>query len=146
QFTISGRQASTGEGKHGAIYHRVSSQYLNVMGIRLLKGRGLGEHDTAESPGVALINEVMARKYFPGDDPIGKRIILDRTPPRALEIVGVVADLRYVTPDLEPFPEIYVSYLDDPWHHMSLAVRASGDPTRLVAAVRAEVLNMDKDV
>jgi putative ABC transport system permease protein len=146
QFTIGGRRAAPGEGKRGAIYHRVSSQYLNVLGIRLLKGRGLTERDAAGAPGVALINEVMARKYFAGEDPIGKQIVLDRTPARALEIVGVVSDLRYVTPGLEPFPEIYVSYLDDPWQHMSLAVRASGDPARLVAAVRAEVLKMDGDV
>jgi putative ABC transport system permease protein len=146
QFTIAGRQPPPGGGKYGTIYHRVSSQYLDVMGIRLLRGRGLTERDTAEAPGVALVNEVMARKYFPGEDPIGKQIVLDRTPPRALEIVGVVADLRYVTPTLEPFPEVYVSYLADPYHHMSLAVRASGDPTRLVAAVRAEVTDMDGDV
>jgi putative ABC transport system permease protein len=146
QFNVGGSQSPRAEDRHGAIYHRVSPQYLNVMGIRLLKGRGLTEHDTAGAPGVALINEVMARKYFAGEDPIGKQITLDRTPARALEIVGVVADLRYVTPDTEPFPEIYVSYLDDPWYHMSLAVRASGDPTRLVSAVRAEVLEMDRDV
>jgi putative ABC transport system permease protein len=146
QFTIAGRQSSPAGAKYGAIYHRVSSQYLNVMGIRLLKGRGLNEGDTAEAPGVALVNEAMARKYFPGEDPLGKRIVLDRTPPRALEIVGVVADLRYVTPELAPFPEIYASYLADPWHHMSLAVRASGDPARLVSAVRAELLKMDRDV
>jgi predicted permease len=146
QFMIAGRQPQHGGEKHGAIYHRVSSQYLDVMGIRLLKGRGLTERDTAGAPGVAMINEAAARKYFPGEEPIGKQIILDRTPPRAFEIVGVVADLRYVTPALEPFPEVYVSYLDDPWYHMSLAVRAPGDPTRLVAAVRAEVAATDKDV
>jgi predicted permease len=146
QFTIPERQSSQGREKYGAIYHRVSSQYLSVMGIRLLKGRGLTEGDTADAPGVALINEVMARKYFPGEDPVGKRIVIDRSPPLSLEIVGVVSDLRYVTPTLEPYSEIYVSYLADPLYHMSLAVRASGDPTALVSAVRAQVTELDGDV
>ena len=146
QFTVNGREPSPGRERYGAIYHRVSAQYLDVMGIGLRKGRGLTERDTSEAAGVALINEALARQCFPGEDPLGKQIILNRAAPRAREIVGVVADLRYVTPDKEPFPEIYVSYLDDPGHYMSLAVRAAGDPTRLVAGIQAEVLAMDKDV
>jgi putative ABC transport system permease protein len=116
------------------------------MGIRLLKGRGLTERDTAGAPGVVLINEALARRNFPDEDPIGKQIILDEASPRPREIVGVVADLRYVSPGIEPFPEIYVSYLDDPYHHMSLSVRASGDPTAIVAGIRAELSGMDKNV
>jgi putative ABC transport system permease protein len=144
QFTVGGRKSAPDGVKFGAMRHRVSAQYLNVMGIRLLKGRGLTEHDTASAPGVVLINEALARRCFLGEDPIGKQIILDEARPR--EIVGVVADLRYVSPDKEPFPEIYLSYLDDPYHHMSLTVRASGDPTTLVDGIRAELSAADKTV
>ena len=146
QFTVGGGQPSPCAVKLGAIQHRVSAQYLDVMGVRLRKGRGLTEHDTGEAPGVALINETLARQCFPGQEPIGKQIILDRNPPRAREVVGVVADLRYVTPDKEPVPEIYISYLDDPYHHMSLSVRVSGDPAALLASIRSEVLAMDRNV
>jgi predicted permease len=148
QFTVVGREAGPdGSGRYGSIYHRVSANYLKTFGVRLLKGRGLTERDTAGAPGVALVNEALARKVFPGVDPLGKRIVLahDATP-RPREIVGVVSDTRYVTPNLEPFSEIYVSYLDDSWFHMSLAVRAMGDPAALVNGMREEVSALDKDV
>ncbi|MBV8859442.1 MAG: ABC transporter permease [Acidobacteria bacterium] len=147
QFKVMGRETGPdGGGKYGSIYHRVSADYLKTLGVRLLKGRNLTERDTAGAPGVALVNETLARRVFPGEDPLGKQIVLDRTPPRPREIVGVVSDTRYVTPNLTPVSEIYVSYLDDPWHHMSLAVRATGDPAALVNAVREEVSAVDKEV
>ncbi len=148
QFKVVGRETGPdGGGKYGSIYHRVSADYLKTFGVRLLKGRGLNERDTNGAPGVALVNETLARRVFPGEDPLGKQIVLaGYATPRPREIVGVVSDTRYVTPDSAPVPEIYVSYLDDPWHHMSVAVRATGDPTALVNAVREEVAAMDKDV
>lgn len=147
QFTVAGRApAPDGGGKYGSIYHRVSEGYLQTLGVRLLKGRGLTERDTAGAPGVALINETLARRVFPGEDPIGKQIVLDQTTPRPREIVGIVSDTRYVTPRTEPVPEIYVSYLDEPWHHMSLAVRATGDPTALVNRLREELAALDREV
>ncbi|MDQ3817762.1 MAG: ABC transporter permease, partial [Acidobacteriota bacterium] len=141
-FLIDNDPSHTGH----AEYRLASSGYFAAMGIPLVRGRLFGPGDTPEAPPAAVISQSLAQKYFPGEDPVGKQIILDRTPPRALEIVGVVGDLRYVAPALQPFPEVYVSYLADPWFHMSLAVRSSGDPTRLVAAVRAEVAAMDRDV
>ncbi|MEJ7616658.1 MAG: hypothetical protein WKF30_06740 [Pyrinomonadaceae bacterium] len=103
------------------------------------------DRDTADAPAVALI-ETLARRYFPGGDPLGKPLILANNQARPREIVGVVADVRYVSPHIEPFPQIYASYLDDPWFHMSLAVRAEGDPTQLTAAIRRELAAVDKDV
>src|SRR5215207_6883608 len=133
--------------RHGSIYHRVSEGYFKTLGVRLLRGRNLNERDTAGAPGVALINESLARRVFPGEDPLGKQIVLaaDDTP-RPREIVGVVSDTRYVTPNLEPYSEIYVSYLAEPWFHMSLVVRAGGDPAALVNGMREEVSALDKDV
>jgi putative ABC transport system permease protein len=147
QFMAVGREpAPDGSDRYGSIYHRVSEGYFKALGVRLLKGRDLTERDTAGAPGVALVNETLARQVFPGEDPLGKQIVLDRTPPRPREIVGVVSDTRYVTPRREPVPQIYVSYLDDPYHHMSLAVRATGDPAALVNGIREELSAMDKEV
>jgi putative ABC transport system permease protein len=147
QFMVVGREAGPdGGGRYGSIYHRVSADYLRTFGVRLLKGRGLDERDTARAPAVALVNETLARRVFPGEDPLGKQIVLTGAPGRPREIVGVVSDTRYVTPNLEPVPEIYVSYLDDPWLHMSLAVRAGGDPAALVNGMREELSALDKDV
>ena len=148
QFMVGGRApAPDGSDRYGSIYHRVSEGYFKTLGVRLLKGRILNERDTAGAPGVALVNETLARKVFPGEDPLGRQIVLagDATP-RPREIVGVVSDTRYVTPDLEPSPEIYVSYLAEPWHHMSLAVRAGSDPQALVNGMREELSAMDRDV
>jgi predicted permease len=147
QFRVGGREpAPDGSDRYGSIYHRVSADYFKTFGVRLLRGRGLNERDTAGAPAVALINETLARRVFPGEDPLGKQLVLSGTPERPREIVGVVSDTRYVTPDRAPSPEIYVSYLDDPYHHMSLAVRAGGDPAALTGAVREELSALDREV
>jgi putative ABC transport system permease protein len=148
QFMVVGRApAPDGSDRHGSIYHRVSEGYFKTLGVRLLRGRNLNERDTAGAPGVALINESLARRVFPGEDPLGKQITLaGDDKPRPREIVGVVSDTRYVTPDVEPYSEIYVSYLAEPWFHMSLVVRATGDPAALVNGMREEVTALDKDV
>jgi predicted permease len=148
QFMVVGRaRAADGSDRHGSIYHRVSEGYLKTLGVRLLRGRGLTERDTAEAPGVALVNETLARKVFPGEDPLGKQLVLaGEDKPRPREIVGIVSDTRYVTPRSEPFPEIYVSYLAEPWFHMSLSVRATGDPASLVNGIREELAAVDRDV
>jgi len=148
RFKVVGREPGPdgGDGGYGSIYHRVSADYFKTFGVRLLKGRGLTERDTATAPAVALVSETLARKVFPGEDPLGKQIVLTNAPERPREIVGVVSDTRYVGPQREPFSEIYVSYLDDSWHHMSLAVRAGGDPAALVNAVREQLAALDADV
>jgi putative ABC transport system permease protein len=148
QFMVVGRPpAPDGSDRHGSIYHRVSEGYFKTLGVRLLKGRGLTERDGAGAPSVALVNETLARSVFPGEDPLGKQIVLaGDAAPRPREIVGVVSDTRYVAPRLEPYPEIYVSYLVEPWPHMSLAVRATGDPAALVNGLREELAALDKEV
>src|SRR5215204_3823406 len=148
QFMVVGRApAPDGSDRHGSIYHRVSAGYFKTLGVRLLKGRGLTERDTAGAPAVVLVNETLVRKVFPDEDPLGKQITLagDDTP-RPREIVGVVSDTRYVTPNLEPYSEIYVSYLSEPWFHMSLVVRVAGDPAASVDGMREELSALDKEV
>jgi putative ABC transport system permease protein len=148
QFMVVGRApAPDGSDRHGSIYHRVSEGYFKTLGVRLLRGRNLNERDTAGAPGVALVNESLARRVFPGEDPLGKQITLaGDDKPRPREIVGVVSDTRYVTPDVEPYSQIYVSYLAEPWFHMSLVVRAKGDPASLVNGMREELSALDKEV
>ncbi len=148
QFMVVGRApAPDGSDRHGSIYHRVSEGYFKTLGVRLLRGRNLNERDTAGAPAVVLVNETLARKVFPGEDPLGKQIVLaGYATPRPREIVGIVSDTRYVAPRTEPVPQLYVSYLDDPWHHMSLAVRAGGEPTALVNRLREEIAAVDGEV
>jgi putative ABC transport system permease protein len=111
----------------------------------LIAGRSFTEQDTEQSPQVVIINETMARKVFPGEDPLGKRITVWRDEKFMREIVGVVGDVKPSGLDAENEPQIYVPHAQDPWGVMSLVVRTKGEPTVLAGAVRSAVLALDKD-
>jgi putative ABC transport system permease protein len=127
---------------------RVSTpDYFRAMGIPLLKGRNLGDHDVQGSPQVAVVNEEMARRTFPGEDPIGKYITdfgpLDQT----IQIVGVVGNIRHVSLESGLRPEIYLSIAQAQWPSMDVVVRtAVSNPTSLTAAVQNAVWSVDKNV
>jgi len=125
----------------------VSPDYFNTMGIALLKGRELSERDGIDSPRVVVINETMAARYFPDEDPIGKRVAFDRVnnAPNWREIVGVVRDVKHSALDSDAKPEIYFPFTQFPSFFMTLVVRTSGDPLNLVAAARSEVLAVEKN-
>jgi putative ABC transport system permease protein len=128
-----------------ANYYAVSPDYFGAMGIPLLKGRFFTEADRAESPRVAIINETMARRYFPDEDPIGKRMNITNGPPALREIVGVVGDVKQYGLDTQSPAQMYEPYLQRPWPGMTLVVRAASEPTGLTSAVRREVLAVDKE-
>src|SRR5262249_55272129 len=101
--------------------------------------------DDAQSPRVAIINEALARRFFPNQDPIGKRIDMNWKSSGWQEIVGVVGDVRHDGLDLPVLPAIYVPYLQAPDWGMTLVVRSRGDPLALVGAVRAQVYAVDRN-
>jgi putative ABC transport system permease protein len=131
----------------------ISSDYFRAMGITILRGRALSDQDITTERRVALINETTARRFWPGEDPIGKRITMESPEePVWHEIVGIVADVRHTSLDSESKPEMYYPYLfpseadSSPWTSMYLVVRANGDDLPgLAAALRREVLTVDKD-
>jgi putative ABC transport system permease protein len=131
----------------------ISPDYFRAMGITILRGRALSEQDIASESRVALINETTARRFWPGEDPIGKQITME-SPEKPVwhEIVGIVADVRHTSLDAESEPEMYYPYLfaseadSSPWTSMYLVVRANRDDSAgLAAALRREVLAVDKD-
>jgi putative ABC transport system permease protein len=136
-FTIAGRQAALGGEKLNAFYSAISSDYFRVMQIPLLKGRAPTEQDTYSTPWVVVINEAMARKFWPNQDPVGQVITLDTVPgeEKPREIVGVVGNVKQFASRIDPGPEIYASYLQQPKQspslftetrlHKSLVVRTS---------------------
>jgi putative ABC transport system permease protein len=122
----------------------ISPDFFKTFRVSLIKGRLLAESDGAEAPPVVVVNESLARNYFANQDPLGKRItLLGDT--RTREIVGVVGDVKHSALDEEAKREIYFPMAQFPTLFMSLAVRASGDPMQMVAAVRGQVWTVDKD-
>jgi putative ABC transport system permease protein len=123
--------------------NQVSPDYFNAMGIPLRAGRFFNDRDVKGAQPVAIIDETLARRQFPGENPVGKHIAFWNT---SHEIVGVVGAAKYDSPRYEQGAHIYLSYLQVNWRSMSLRVRAqSGDPMNLAAPIRAELAAMDKN-
>jgi predicted permease len=149
-FRIEGKSypASTGPGSADfSIYERVSGDYFQTMGTPLLHGRLLGRQDAAQSLPVVAINEPFAQRYFPGQNPVGKRIIMDEGKPAPVvrEIVGVVGGARYFSLEKPAFPELYLPYSQDVARTMNLVVRTKGQTTDVSAALRSAVASVDPD-
>jgi len=143
-YGVEGRPARPGD-EPQADYSSVSPNYFEVMKIPLRAGRVFDEHDAAGAPDVALINETMARRVFPGEDPLGKRITIDYMERRiSLEVVGVVADTRQMVTDATNL-QIYACYLQRPWLSSALVVRTDGDPNSLAAAAQRAVREVDRN-
>jgi len=144
EFSVEGRAPlPSGEG-YLADYRNASPDYFRAMGIPLRKGRVFADQDRADRPLVAIINETLARRYWPdGANPIGQRL---RLGPRHIpEIVGIVGDVKTSALNQDTAPAIYMSYLQTPEMKMSLVVRAEGDPAKMIRAVKAQVWAADKD-
>jgi putative ABC transport system permease protein len=136
---------------YDANHRQVSENYLQTMGIPLRQGRYFDAHDNEQGMPVVIINETMAREYWPGSDPVGRRFKLgdpaDDIP--WLTIVGVVGDVRQMGIDVPVKAEMYLPYRqvkDFDWFvPRDLAVRTNGDPGSLTGAVRQTVYAADPD-
>lgn len=132
----------------GPFRYSVSPGYLEAMRIPLIRGRTITEQDKANSPLVALVNESFAKKYWPGEDPIGQRVsMLDAVKGPWYEIVGIVGDVQQLSLSSDKHDGIYTP--ETQWgfadRAMSLVVRASGDAAALTPAIRRDVWAVDKD-
>ena len=128
----------------------VSAGYFSAMRIALRRGREFTGRDTRRSPRVAVVNEALALKYWPREDPLGKRVTFDRQEPIWYEVVGVVGNIRHRTLDAAEKPELYVPYaqpLFEGWNArpMFVVVRTSFQPTSAAGAVRDVVASIDPD-
>jgi putative ABC transport system permease protein len=143
-FKIAGQPPPAPGQEPGVEVRVVTPGYFQAMGIPLLKGRLLNERDVKETR-VLLINETMAKKYFPGVDPVGKQmeVFWDGSGPD--EIVGVVGDIREGALSKEPEPAIYWSHWRVPYSGMALVVRTSGDAARFGTAVQKEIRALDPE-
>jgi putative ABC transport system permease protein len=120
------------------------------MSIPLLQGRGFSEHDKVDSPAVAVINETMARRFWPDQDPTGKRIttgtLASTDPDDWITVVGVVKDVRQFELVADPKPQMYLSYVQAGFFAPNdLVVSTDLEPLSLATAVRRAVWEVDKD-
>jgi putative ABC transport system permease protein len=134
----------SGEYPH-ARYYNVGPDYFHTMQIPLLAGREITNRDDQGAPAVAIINQTLARRFFPGEDPLGKRILLVRGKDD-VEIVGVVGDVKRFEVDDVIEPEIYWPYMQKPRWASYFLLRTDGDPSSVAGAVRNRVSTLDKDV
>jgi len=136
-----------------AQYRTVSAEYFDALGIPVIRGRHFDRTDGENTPGVALINETLARTYFPGADPLGQRIQSGLPGSAWCTIVGIVRDVKHAALDAQDKPEMYYLYLQVPpaWLSfvegtMTAVLRTSAEPASLAAAARAEVQKLDSSL
>jgi len=122
----------------------ITPGYFTAMGIPLLKGRAFDERDGATSR-VLIINETLARKFFPGQDPIGQQLIVTWEPQVADEIIGIVGDIKETALEQEPNPAVYWPHPREPYPFMNFVIRAAIDPTTLSAGAAREIHALDPD-
>jgi putative ABC transport system permease protein len=152
-FLIAGREAVDMAHRTACFYKRVTVPYFQTLRIHLLRGRMLNDQDRPGAPPVLVINESMSKRYFKGEDPIGKRILIQELlygqpglgPEIAWEVVGIVGDEQ--TGDLgdTKSPGVYVSYAQSPTNYVNLVLSASADPALLTSAITAAVHAVDKN-
>ena len=145
-FAIEGRPPASGH-TPAAAFQAVSANYFETMRVPLVAGRPLEERDNADAPQVAVVSQRLAREWWPGASPLGRRIRIG-DPGRArpwVTIVGVAGDVMYSVFDRAPHPTLYVPYSQSPREKMDIGIRTAGDPARLIPAIAAAIHSVDPE-
>ncbi len=140
-FTVEGRAPASANERLGADLRQVSANYLQTIGVPLIRGRYFSDFDHADAPPVVIVDANLARRYWPDQDPIGRRIQMRG---RAFEVVGVAGEVKHAGVDKQAQPTIYVPYLQAPFFRMSFVIRTSADPASVIRAVKAAIWKIDK--
>ena len=145
EFQIAGRPDAKAGERPTVAWFDVDPNYFQTFGIGLVRGRYFTSADRAGSPEVAIINETMADRHWPNQDPIGQRVTLLQTK-MTLEIVGVVRDVKPFWPGAQVPPQIYWPFAQFPRWAVQLIVRTSADPSAVIPALRARLEQFDPDM
>ncbi|MCA1602263.1 MAG: ABC transporter permease, partial [Acidobacteria bacterium] len=151
-FNIVGQPPGNPSERRGAAFQMVTPGYFDALGVRVIKGRSIDEHDTANSTRVALVNERFANRFFPGADPLTQRISVEERIPGGTsgqsvewQIVGVFHNVRGAG-FREDYSEIVVPFWQSPWPQTSMVVRTEGDPKSVIRSIAAAVGSVDPDL
>jgi putative ABC transport system permease protein len=152
RFNIVGRPVANPSERPGAGFQIVTPGYFDALGIRVIKGRSLDDHDTAGSTRVAMVNERFVQRFFSNVDPLTQRISVEELvpggrngPPVELQIVGVFHNLRSAG-SREDYTEVVVPFWQSPWPQTSMVVKTDGDPTSVIKSIAAAVSSVDPDL
>jgi putative ABC transport system permease protein len=161
-FAIEGRPQPQPDAWPFAVYRIVMPGYFETMRLPLRRGRGLTDSDDARVPGVVIINDRAAKKYWPGENPVGKRIAIDSGKTNApvwLSVIGVVANAKQEDWAAEPYPEIYLAALQNRdflgesgasigshMTYITLVARADGNAADIASAVKNKVWSFDRNL
>jgi putative ABC transport system permease protein len=142
---IEGRPKLPADQRAEADYTVVTPAYFRALAIPLLKGRQFTDHDGKDAPGVIIINDALARRYWTDEEPLGKRLTVGfEKSPR--EIIGVVESVKQTTLSADARPAMYLPQLQLPTGGMSIVIRTAGDPLSLVALARSQVQSLDRTI
>jgi putative ABC transport system permease protein len=147
-FSIEGRPRVNRDSLQSAIIETATPSYFNILNIGLRSGRTLSNADGTDSMPAAVISASLANRYFPGENPLGKRIRVggeDSTRPW-MTIVGVVNDLHYSWINKEDLPTIYRAVRQAPPYYTTIVLRTPGDPLQFISAVRSQVAALDPNL
>lgn len=148
-FNIEGRNPMAEKVFPDEEIRRITPDYFSALKVPLRRGRFFNDGDKFDGPGVAIVNDAFAKKWFPNQDAIGKRITFsDTSKPdvKWITIVGVVGDMRHRGLDQDVKPEFYGPHNQVPYRSMILALRSTQDPRSLTTAVRREISRLDPDL
>ena len=123
----------------------ITHEYLEAMGVPLLSGRLFNESDAADANNRVVINETMARRHWPGEDPIGKRVRISWDD-REDEVIGVVGDVKHAGLDAEPRAMTYWPFMRSPYGTMTIVVRTAGEGLNVTPAIAGLVRGMDPEL
>jgi putative ABC transport system permease protein len=141
-YSVEGRPPASPDQGFDDDFRRVNTEYFRAMRIPLLRGRNFTEQEVAKSAKVVVISDLLAKRVFPNEDPIGHRLVMGMSG-LPFEIIGVVGDIRHSALENSPAPAMYMPTQDGP--STNLVIRAQGDLSNLAAAVRREVKAIDPD-
>jgi putative ABC transport system permease protein len=142
-FTIAGRPAPEPGEAPVANRFNIGPGYFQTLGVPVVRGRDFNDGDTRGAPPVAIVNESLARRYFPGEDPIGRQVTMLGGP---MAIVGVVADVQPIRFGDPVEPEIYWPTSQRPRYATYLVIRTASDPTRVVRPIEQRLKALDPDM